>query len=116
MRAALNARLRANHYETVFAEDAMAAISATRKEAPDLVLLDIGLPAGGGFAVLDRLRKNSSLSHIPVIVLSASSPQENEARALEAGARAFLQKPVENDELLAAIKSALGEGEEVAVS
>jgi DNA-binding response OmpR family regulator len=108
IRIGLNARLRSQGYETAFAEDGAGALSVARREQPDLILLDIGLPCGDGFVVLDRLRANTMLAMVPVIVLTARDPQPNEKRALDAGARAFFQKPADNDELLGAIASSLG--------
>ena len=105
----LKVRLRANNYATVFATDAISAISQARKENPDLILLDLGLPGGDGLVVMERLDNIESLSSIPVIVLSARDPQANRERALGAGAKAYFQKPIDNDELLAAIRKTLGE-------
>ncbi len=109
LRRGLNVRLRANNYETVFATDGMSAISVAQKERPDLVVLDLGLPAGDGFTVMERFKTIAPLSVVPIIVVSARDPQVNRDRALKAGAEAFLQKPVDNDELLSAIRKALGE-------
>ena len=69
-----------------------------RKSAPSLIILDLGLPVGDGFVVLDRLQNSGALAAIPVIVLSARDPQNNEEKALKAGAAAFFQKPADNDE------------------
>jgi putative two-component system response regulator len=102
-------RLKANGYNVVTATDAISAISVARKEAPDLVILDLGLPAGDGFMVLERMRDLPDLAATPVIVLSARNPAENEKRALDAGAVAFFQKPPDNHEFLTAIRQALGE-------
>jgi DNA-binding response OmpR family regulator len=104
---ALRLRLRANHYEIATATDGYAAIATAQKERPDLIVLDLGLPAGDGFVVLDRLQNSDTLSGIPVIVLSARDPQGNEQRALRAGAAAFFQKPADNDELLNVIRTSL---------
>ena len=101
--------LRANDYEVSIASDAIAAISEALKQLPDLILLDIGLPAGDGFLVMERLKAQSLLASIPVIVVSARDPAANRERALKGGASAFFQKPADNDELMAAIKHALGE-------
>ena len=70
IRKGLSVRLRANGYEVSFAEDAISATAAVVAERPDLVLLDLGLPAGDGFVVMERLQKNDRLSNIPVIVLT----------------------------------------------
>jgi DNA-binding response OmpR family regulator len=105
----LAARLKANGYVVISAADAISAITVARKEAPDLVILDLGLPAGDGFLVLERMRGLTDLVATPVIVLSARDPLDNKKRALDAGAVAFFQKPPENHLFLAAIRQALGE-------
>jgi DNA-binding response OmpR family regulator len=108
---ALRLRLRANNYDIATACDGYSAIAVAQKERPDLILLDLGLPVGDGFVVLDRLQSSDTLSGIPVIVLSARDPQANEERALKAGAAAFFQKPADNDELLNAIRVSLPQGQ-----
>ena len=104
---ALRVRLRANQFETVHACDGYSAIAVAQKEHPNLIILDLGLPAGDGFVVLDRLHGIDSLSSIPIIVLTACDPQGNEKRTLEAGAAAFFQKPADNNELLEVIRASL---------
>jgi len=103
----LNVRLRASDYETASAADAVMAMTIARKVEPDLILLDLGLPGGDGFVVLDRLKKSDSLASTPVIVVSARDPKTNEKRALDAGVEAFFQKPVDNEQLMSAILRAL---------
>lgn len=107
---ALRLRLRANNYEVTTASDGYAAIASAQKDRPALIILDLGLPVGDGFVVLDRLQNSDSLAGIPVIVLSARDPQVNEDRALKAGAAAFFQKPADNEELLNVIRTSLGPG------
>jgi DNA-binding response OmpR family regulator len=87
-------------------------MSEARKCEPDLIILDLGLPAGDGFIVMERLKKLPSLALIPVIVVSARDVRVNRERALKAGAKAFLQKPMDDAELLAVIRKALGESAE----
>jgi DNA-binding response OmpR family regulator len=106
-RRGLNLRLRANDYETSYASDGLSAIAMAQKERPNLILLDLGLPAGDGFSVLDRLQQNANLACIPVIVLTARDPMPNRVRALTAGAAAFFQKPVDNSRLLSSIRTTL---------
>ena len=107
LRMALKLRLRANHYETVSACDGYSAIALAQKEKPNLIILDLGLPAGNGYSVLKRLRESDSLSSIPVVVLTARDPHGNEERSLDAGAIAFFQKPADNQELLEVIRASL---------
>ncbi len=104
---ALRLRLRANNCEIITASDGYSVMAAAQKERPDLIILDLGLPAGDGFVVLERLQSSDTLSAIPVIVLTARDPHGNEERALKAGAAAFFQKPVDNDELLNVIRVSL---------
>ena len=111
IRLGMHLRLKANQYETFFAADAFAAVAEARKHRPDLILLDLGLPAGDGFTVMERLKQIPFLAVIPVIVVSARNGLGNQKRAYEAGAKAFLQKPVNDAELLAVIRQALGEPE-----
>src|SRR5436305_5216208 len=107
LRQALRLRLRANHYDTVSASDGYSAIAQAYKEHPSLIILDLGLPAGDGFVVLDRLQRDDRLALIPVVVVTAREPQENEGRALAAGAAAYFQKPVNNIKLLGVIRASL---------
>ena len=103
-------RLRHAGYDVVFASDGYSAVAMSRREEPDLIILDLGLPAGNGFSVLQRLRNLiAPVALKPVIVLTAWDPLENEQRARAAGANLFLQKPVENDVLLTAIVDLLEE-------
>lgn len=111
VRLALQLRLNASHYDVVFAADGVASIAEARKHKPDLILLDLGLPAGDGFSVMERLKANEGLSSIPVVVLSARDRVGNRDRAIKAGAKTFMQKPVANDKLLAVIRLVLEEKE-----
>src|SRR5271156_3211409 len=105
----MHLRLKANNYDTFFAADAISCMAEARKIEPDLVILDLGLPAGDGFLVMERFKAVPSLASIPVIVVSGRELRVNQKRAIQAGAKAFLQKPVNNAELLAVIRQALGE-------
>ena len=89
--------------------DAFSSLGEVRKHEPDLILLDLGLPAGDGFVVMDRFKAVPALAMIPIIVVSGRSGAASRERALKAGAKAFLEKPVDNAELLAVIRQAPGE-------
>ena len=103
--------LKSNSYDTFFAADSISAISEARKQMPDLMILDLGLPAGDGHVVLERLRStvNTDLGGIPVVVVSGRDLRGNKERALKGGAKAFLQKPWDDDELLSLIARLLGQ-------
>ncbi|GGH08266.1 response regulator [Silvibacterium dinghuense] len=105
----LTARLKYHGYHVVTSMDAVSAIAVAKRVSPDLIILDLGLPAGDGFLVLERLKEIPDLSVIPVIVLSARDPVPNKQRSMDAGAVAFFQKPPENHAFMAAVHHALGE-------
>ena|SRR5579863_2469119 len=107
LRKALSLRLRANGYDVLTAADAISATAIIVKQEPSLVILDLGLPCGDGFVVMERLQKHERLAQIPVIVLTGRGKTNNMNRALRAGAVDFFQKPVEDGPLLLAIWKAL---------
>lgn len=108
LRRLLELRLR-DRYAVRFAGDAVVATTVIRRERPDLVLLDIGLPGGEGFLVMDRMRAIPELAGVPVIVLTAREGSAVRQRALGAGAAGFFTKPFAFRELEAAIRRTLGE-------
>jgi CheY-like chemotaxis protein len=109
IRQGMHVRLKASQYDTFFAADAFSGMAEARKHRPDLIILDLGLPAGDGFIVMERLKQVPFLAVIPVIVVSARNGLGNQKRAYEAGAKAFLQKPVDDAEFMSVIRQALGE-------
>jgi DNA-binding response OmpR family regulator len=84
-------------------------MAEARKHEPDLIILDLGLPAGDGFVLMDRFKNVPSLAAVPVIVVSGRDIRENQRQMVRSGAKAFLQKPVDNALLLAVIRQTLGE-------
>jgi two-component system KDP operon response regulator KdpE len=106
---ALGTRLRAEGFAFVAASDGVMAVAAARREKPDLILLDLGLPGGDGYQVLERIKTLTPTSMTPVIVLSAKDPKVHEEKSRAAGADAFIQKPAESAALLAEIRRLLGE-------
>ena len=101
--------LKASNYDTFFAADGISSMVEARKHEPDLIILDLGLPAGDGFVVMERFKLIPSLAVIPIIVVSARAGLANRERALKAGAKAFVEKPWDDDALLATIRQMLGE-------
>ncbi|MDQ6803000.1 MAG: response regulator [Acidobacteriota bacterium] len=109
MRQVLHLRLKMLQYDTVPVADAVSAMFEARKQAPDLILLDLGLPGGGGLNLMQRLQTIPRLAVIPVIVLSARERTAMEQPVLDAGAQAFFQKPADPEALMKKIRELLGE-------
>jgi CheY-like chemotaxis protein len=106
-RSVLHSALTAENFTTVIAADAICALVQARTAKPDVILLDLGLPAGGGFLFLERLRRFPQLAVIPVIVISGQDRASNEPRALAAGAMAYLPKPALHEDVVYAVNCAL---------
>ena len=104
----LSVRLKANGYDTAWASDAHSGIEVASKENPDLILLDLGLPDDNGFVMMRKIENIPSLSSVPIIVITGRPQEVYKEATVLAGARKYLQKPVENQELLAAIREVLG--------
>jgi len=107
VRRGMSMRLRAAGYDTVFAADGFSATATAVKEKPDLILLDLGLPACNGYVVMSRLRNNAALSGVPIVVITGRATHLEETKAMEAGATAFLQKPVDVAVLLETVRAAI---------
>src|SRR5690242_15091127 len=103
IRRSLEIGLRANGYEVLIAADGRTALQACTEDAPDLLLLDLGLPDLSGFDVLRKLR---TWSTVPVIVLSARHGSRDKVEALDLGADDYVTKPFGLEELLARVRAA----------
>jgi DNA-binding response OmpR family regulator len=105
---ALALRLKSAGYNTAAAYDALAGVNAALKDPPDLVLLDISMPAGDGFTVAERIQKLIP-NPPPIIFLTASKQPGFRQKANELGAAGYFEKPYDGNELLTAIQQALDE-------
>ena len=103
---ALAIRLKNTGYEVSVAPDALTGVEIALKKLPDLVILDISLPAGNGFTVAERIQSLIPTA-TPLIFLTASQQPGLREKAKELGAAAFFHKPYEADDLLGAIRLAL---------
>jgi DNA-binding response OmpR family regulator len=105
----LRIRLRSHRFDVHLASNAPLGIPLALKTRPDLIILDVGLPGGDGYLNMARLRSHPPLAHVPIIIITAADASTPQDRALKSGAEAFFQKPIDNQQLLAAVHSALGE-------
>jgi CheY-like chemotaxis protein len=114
-RQLLAEELRDLGHESIHAADRVQALSLVRCERPDLILLDLQLPAvdrsgvsgGDGFSVLERLRNIVEVASVPVIVFSGMRSPQAEERAMSLGAREFVLKSFSGNNLVYAIARAL---------
>jgi CheY-like chemotaxis protein len=107
----IGVRLKSMGYTVYTAKDAVNAISAVQKNNPDVIVLDVSLPAGDGFLVADRLRNLISTAPPPIIFVTASEKPGLRERAMKLGAVEFLNKPFDATTLADAIESALSPGD-----
>ena len=92
------------------AADTVQATTIALREQPDIILLDIGLPGGGGLLLLDRLRTNLHTREIPIVVVTAQTTTGLEAQVRAKGATGFLQKPFDKKILLDLMQQVLDLG------
>jgi DNA-binding response OmpR family regulator len=98
-------RLNAAGYETLVAHDGHQAVASARTNRPAAILMDVRMPRLDGLAALGQLKRCAETSAIPVIMVTAS--MRDQQAALDSGARFFLSKPYQYDDLLAALETAL---------
>lgn len=94
-------------YKAVHAFNGEKGIELAKKEKPDLIILDLMLPAIDGFEVCKALKQQRSTAHIPIIILSAKSRETDKVVGLELGADDYVTKPFSPRELLARVKAVL---------
>ena len=107
--ASLEFLMRKAGYQTRVARDGDSALACAAEFLPRLVVLDIMLPGRSGFEICERLRADPRLAGTRVLMLTARSSADDEARGVDAGADAYMTKPFSTHELVARVRSLLGE-------
>jgi twitching motility two-component system response regulator PilH len=107
-RALLQRCLESAGYRVFTAADGESGVDLVREHQPDLVVLDIVMPRLNGYQTCRRLRAEPSTASIPVLVLTSKDQDADRLWAGEAGASAFLTKPVDVTRLLATASALLG--------
>jgi len=108
----VKARLEASGYEVIAALDGQQGLNYAYSEKPDLIILDIVMPAGGGYSVYTRLKLSPKTRSVPVIFLTAKDRPEDVARAYNLGAQYFVKKPYKPEMLLGTVKKVLESSEQ----
>ena len=106
-RLLISTQLRSRNRVVFDAADVIQAISLAHEKRPDVILLDIELPGGDGFLILERFKANTLFSAIPVIIVTARDRKVVEEKALRSGAAASFQKPVALEGLFTVIEQVL---------
>ena len=100
---------RAGH-EVLVAEDGLRGVAIAMKQHPEAIVLDLMMPVMDGYGVLAELAKDPRTADVPVLVLSARAIPDEAGRATRAGARRFLEKPFDPDDLVRELAGVLPEG------
>jgi two-component system cell cycle response regulator DivK len=100
--------LKSKGYEVLEAEDGLQGIALAAREKPDLILMDINLPGIDGMEATSRIKSSPDLSHIPIVAVTAAAMRGDRERIMAAGCDDYLQKPIENDELVATVVRFIG--------
>ncbi|HEX8454763.1 MAG TPA: response regulator [Longimicrobium sp.] len=94
------------------APDGVEALAFLRREGPhagavqpDLILLDLNLPRKGGREVLEEIKSDPALRHIPVVILTSSQAEQDIARAYDLHANCYISKPVDLDQFINVVRS-----------
>lgn len=103
----LSRRLLRKGYQVVLAVDGQNGVEMAKQEAPDLILMDMSLPALDGWEAARRLKADADTQRIPVIALTAHAMSGDREKALEAGCDDYDTKPVELVRLLGKIEALL---------
>ena len=101
------AHLQAEGYQVRSACDGISCLIAAQRDHPDLIILDLGLPAGDGETALQNIRASADLARVPVLVLSGREAEEWAEHLILSGASAYLQKPVFPETLNATVAQLL---------
>ncbi|MCP4216143.1 MAG: response regulator, partial [bacterium] len=96
-----------DEFQLLTAMDGESAIELMDGEPPDLVLLDMMLPDINGVELCRRFKSNEVLSHIPIVVVTTLKNQADKIKGLEAGANDYLNKPIDETELLLKVRNHL---------
>lgn len=105
--------LKENDYDVVTVTNGEHLLDRLRSDTYDLLLLDIMMPGSDGLQLLERVKSDPTLRHVPVLMISSMPPEEATVRALGLGAADFIPKPFRVRELLARVKAHLRVGREL---
>ena len=99
--------LEKHNHQVITAEDGLQAIEMTLSQKPDLIIMDVVMPNLNGFQATRRLSKDPATHHIPIIIVSSKNQETDKLWGFRQGAKGYLCKPVNEDQLLTEINALL---------
>lgn len=100
--------LKKNNFEVIEATNGKMGVEMAAEHQPDAILMDIVMPEMNGFQATRQVTRGETTSHIPVVMVSTKNQETDKVWGKRQGARAYLTKPVQEDELLMTIQSVIG--------
>src|SRR5487761_2015087 len=94
-------------HQVVTAEDGSAGVEAARREKPDLILMDVVMPNLNGFQATRTISKDPGTAHIPIILVTTKDQETDKVWGLRQGAKAYVTKPIKEEELIKALNEFL---------
>ena len=104
----LSMRLKSKNYEVFEAFDGLDCIGVAEKELPDLILMDIKMPNGGGFGAFEKLSQIESTKNIPVVFMTAYPKAEIKTQVESLGAKGLISKPFISEDFEQTIETVIG--------
>ena len=92
-------------YQVLITRDGYSAVEITHKQKPDLIILDMMLPGGGGISILHRIKLSKHINQIPVVAITSCDDDELQKKAYEEGVNAYVRKPIDEKNLIGIIDS-----------
>ena len=99
--------LEKHNHQIITAEDGEQAVEVTKKEKPDLILMDVVMPKLNGFQATRRLSRDAETQDIPIIIVSSKNQETDRLWGMRQGAKGYIGKPVTDEHLMQEINSLL---------
>jgi twitching motility two-component system response regulator PilH len=94
-------------HEALTAEDGAAGVEAAKRERPDLILMDVVMPNLNGFQATRTISKDATTAHIPIVLVTTKDQDTDKVWGLRQGAKAYVVKPIKEEELIRTLKELL---------
>ena len=104
----LSQALQRHGFDTLLASEGREAIAIAERERPDVILMDIVMPGMNGFQATRHLTRNPATASIPVVIVTTKEQETDRIWAMRQGAVRYLRKPVDDNDLVAAVRDTIG--------